>query len=98
MAGIGLLLIGTKNSIPPGEIETEIAVVLGGIGRMMDPMHVRRYHYQSQPSVDVLGDADITVVEHRGNVKQHLGDYHRNESGPHDKNKEDLHYSRQQNR
>ena len=36
----------------------------------MDPVHVRRYHYQSQPSVNICRQGNIGVVEHGCCVEQ----------------------------
>jgi hypothetical protein len=74
MAGGGLSPIGAEPSIPPRQIETEVAVGLDHHNRMMDAMHVGRYHEPPEIPIQPDRKADVAMVEHRGRVKQHLED------------------------
>src|SRR3989338_9169240 len=58
MPGRRLVLVGAKQSIPPGQIEAEVAVGFVTDNRMMNAMHVWRNHEQAQPAVDFARQAD----------------------------------------
>jgi hypothetical protein len=48
MTFFGLRVIGAAETIPPGKVETEIAVGLANDRRMMDAVHVRSDKKQAQ--------------------------------------------------
>jgi hypothetical protein len=54
MPGTGLCAVGTEQPIPPRQIEAEIAVGLGRLDRVMDPVHLRRNDDHAQKPVDRL--------------------------------------------
>src|ERR1035437_4570975 len=60
--------IGPADTIPPGEIETEITVGLAHNGRMMDAVHVRSDQEQTEQAVESGRKSDIAVVEHGARI------------------------------
>jgi len=55
----GLRPIGPEQTIPPGQVEAEIAVRLARMDRVMNPVHVRRHHDKPQDTVDPGRNSDI---------------------------------------
>jgi hypothetical protein len=43
---------------------------------MMNAVHVRRHHQLSKIAIEQCGQADISVIEHRGCVEQDLEEEH----------------------
>jgi hypothetical protein len=74
LAGGGLGTIGTKQPIPPRQVEPEIAVGLARNHRMMDAMHIRRYDDPAETAVQPFRQPDITMVEHRRRVEHDFKD------------------------
>ena len=72
MSSGGLILISFEHPVPPGRVETEIAVHLHGISRAVNAVQVRRDHEQPERSVDATWDADVGMVEHGHAVQRDL--------------------------
>src|SRR6266571_3571109 len=72
MASRGLGAVGAQQSVPPRQVEAEIAVGLAPQDRMMDAVHIRRHDEPAQDPIDFRGNADVAVVEHRGGIEQDL--------------------------
>jgi len=64
MAGSGLCAVGTEQPIPPRQIEPEIAVGLGRVDRVMDPVHLGCHHDHAQNPVNRLRQKHVAMVEH----------------------------------
>ena len=64
MAQTRLRPVGAEQAVPPGQVETEIAVRLGGNVGMMHPVHVRRDDNPSQHAVQPCRHPQIAVIEH----------------------------------
>ena len=75
MALARLIPIGSEQAIPPGEIESEVAVGLPRQNGVMHPVHVRCHQHPSQHPVQRPGKAHVAVVEH-GRAVQHHFEYH----------------------
>ena len=56
--------IGAEQTVPPGQVEAEIAVGLTDDHGVMHPVHVRGDHEISQYAVKSERDSDIAVIEH----------------------------------
>ena len=56
--------IGSHESVPPRQIESEIIARLKVENRMMYPVHVRSNHEQAYYSVSPYRDKQITVIKH----------------------------------
>ena len=67
-----LSLIGAHKAVPPGEIKTKIAIMLFDHDRMVDTVHLRRDHQESQNPIDSTRQSDIAVIEHAGGIQEHL--------------------------
>src|SRR5512132_4610146 len=52
VAGRGLGAVGAQQTVPPRQVEPEIAVGLAPQDRMMDAMHVWRHHKPAQDPID----------------------------------------------
>ena len=63
VAGGWLGTVGSEQTIPPRQIETEIAVGLLHHDRMVDAVHIRGNHNPSEPSINLLRQTDIPVIE-----------------------------------
>ena len=72
-----LIAVASKQPIPPGEIEAEIAVGLAGVYRMMNAVHIGRN--DKPPHHAIHGDrhTDVAVVEHARRVEQYFEDQDR---------------------
>ena len=68
--------VGAEQPVPPGQVETEVAVGFGRDVGVVDPVHVRRHDEPAQRPVEPRGQAQIAVIEHRGAVQQHLENQH----------------------
>ena len=64
VAGCRLRSICPEQTIPPWQIETEIAVGLEWQDRMVDPMHVWCDDKPTQNAIDGKRDPQIRVIEH----------------------------------
>ena len=71
---LGLRAIGAAETVPPGEIEAEVAVGLAGDDRMMDPVHVRRHQDQPQEPVCHFRHPDVAVIELGCRIQHNLED------------------------
>src|SRR3546814_19097153 len=67
--GRRLVAVGPEQAIPPGQIEAEVAVRLPRRDRMMDAVHVWRDDEPPQDALEPRRQADVAVVEHRGDRK-----------------------------
>src|SRR5205823_776742 len=72
----GLGAVSAKQSVPPWQIEPEIAVGLLSADRMMHPVHFRGHDQPAEPSFQPSRHADIAVIEDRGRIQQHLENQH----------------------
>ena len=72
----GLGAIGSEQTVPPGQVEAEIAVGLPRNDRMVHPVHLGRDHEPAQHAVDARRHPHVAVVEHRGRIQQNLEDQH----------------------
>ena len=72
MTSLGLCQVGAKQSVPPGEVEAEVAVRLPELGRVMHPMHVGCHDQPAEPAIEPLGQCHIAVVEQCRHVQQHF--------------------------
>jgi hypothetical protein len=70
VAGPRLRSIGTEESIPPGQVEAEVAVALVDFDRVMHSMHIGGNEDPPKPAVDADREADVAVIEHRSRVEQ----------------------------
>src|SRR5207247_2781781 len=61
MTGRGLGAVGAQQSVPPRQVESEIAIGLAPQDRMMDAMHVRRHDEPAQDPIDFRGNADVAM-------------------------------------
>ena len=73
----GLRAVSAEQPVPPGKVETEVAVGFCADDRMMHAVHVRRHHQQAHDAVDWRRHAHVAVVEHRRGIQQRLEYQHR---------------------
>ncbi len=71
-----LILVGAQQPVPPGQVEPVIAVRLADDDRMVDPVHIGRYHEQPEYPVHFFREADVAVVEHGCGVQEHFENQH----------------------
>ena len=64
-----LVAVGAEQTIPPGQVEAEIAVGFIVLDRMVNPVHVRRNQEPAQDPVNTLRNLHIAVIEHGCRVK-----------------------------
>ena len=73
---IRLCPVCTKEAIPPGQVEAEVARRLLIADRVVNPMHVGRDDQPPQPRSSRSGTGSVRVVEHRRRVEQYFeGEY-----------------------
>lgn len=72
----GLIFVRARQPVPPGQIEPVIAVRLPDDDRVVDPVHIRGYHDQSDHPVHFFRNANVTVIEHGGYVQGHFENDH----------------------
>ena len=92
----GLRPVSAEQPVPPGQVETEIAVGFGRDVGMVDPVHVRRHDDPAQRPVEPQGQAHIAVIEHGGAVQQYLENQHGHGRRPDDDNGGQLEQHRKQ--
>ena len=88
VAGFGHGTIGAEQTIPPWQIEAEIAVGLTAQDGVVHPMHVGRHHQPTQQAVERGRHRHIGMIEGRGRVQHHLEQqhrHHRNAERDHDR-------------
>jgi len=56
--------VGSKEAIPPGQVETKVTVCFLNYYRMMDAVHVGCYDKGSQDPVNSVIHIDVTVIKH----------------------------------
>ena len=72
MAGARLRPIGPENPVPPRKIESEIGIGFVALDRVMHAMHIRRYDEPPKPTIHMLRNRDVAVIEHRGRIQNHF--------------------------
>jgi hypothetical protein len=75
-------LIGTHEAVPPGEIKTKIAIMFLDHDGMVDAVHLRRDHEESQNLIESLRQLDIAMVEHAGRIEEHFKEDYGYSRGP----------------
>jgi hypothetical protein len=75
LSGGWLRPIRSEQPIPPGQVETKVAVRFRWLNGMVHPVHVRGNDDPTQDEI-VVRDAHVVVIEHRGSVEQHSEDEH----------------------
>lgn len=69
-----LASVGSKQKIPPREIEAEIAVCLSAIDGMVHAMHVGSDENFANKLVEAARNTDVAVAEHRRSIQQNFED------------------------
>jgi len=82
----GLGPVSPEEPIPPGHIETEIAVCLPDCDGMMDTMHIGRHHKETKDTVDLFRYMDVSMVEGCSGVEQYLKEDNRQNRWPENDN------------
>src|SRR5262252_190107 len=77
MSESGLRPVGSEQTVPPGHIETEIAVGLAPINGVVYTMHVGCHDKKPEHAIELRRQTDIAVIEHRGGVQHYLKAQHR---------------------
>ena len=77
MAGIRLRLVESEKPIPDGQAKTEIAIGFNVVGRVMNPVHVRRHNQLAQRCIYRPRQGPVGMVELckgvQGNLKEKGG-------------------------
>lgn len=68
--------VGAEDAVPPGEVESEIAVCFADGDRVMHPVHIRGDHQQPEIPVEFYRQFQVAVVEHGSAVQDNLKDDH----------------------
>ncbi len=76
MTCLWLITIGPKQAVPPGQIKAKITIEFFYQYGMMDTVHFWCDNEESDQPVDASGKSDITMVEHAGDVEEHLENDH----------------------
>ena len=82
--------IGAKQTVPPGQVKSEIAVGFTDDHRMMHPMHFRGNHEKTQHSVDRFRQTHIAVIEQTGSIEENLEKNHGQGGNPQNEHRCDL--------
>ena len=69
MAADWLMPVGSKEAIPPGQVETKVTVCFLNNHGMMDAVHIGCHDKGSQDPVNSLIHKDVTVIKHRCGVQ-----------------------------
>jgi len=71
-----LITISTEQTVPPGQIETKIAVGFAYHHGMMYPMHVRGHHEETELPIDPRWEMNIAMVKHGRGIEENLESKH----------------------
>ena len=77
-----LTAIGPQKTVPPWQVEAEIAVGFPDDHGMVDPVHFRRNHKKAQDSVQTSWKANVPVIEHARAVQEYLKQEDGHSRGP----------------
>ena len=83
--------IGAERAIPPGPVESVVAVGFLHIRRMVNPMHVRRDDDPPEHPIKGGRYPNIAVVEEGRTVEDDLEDHDRQRSHAQHKDRQGLH-------
>jgi hypothetical protein len=70
----GLDPVGPEETVPPRQVEAEVAVGLDWMHGVVRSVHVRSHDQPAQDAVQSSAKADVSVVEHGSRVEQDLKD------------------------
>jgi hypothetical protein len=74
---LGLCPVGAEKSIPPGKVESKVAVIFFDQNGVVDTVHLGRDHEKPENAVDRNGKPHISMIEHARGIEKDLEENNR---------------------